>query len=128
MIAEEWFSTDIRDYGRCFTLRPSIDKINSGIKEITLAFNADVKVYFHNHGTMISFSRRNPSIDVPFGVKKEVAVEHQVYKMLSSKEKKCNDNSDYELDDCVLSGVNKVLLANFHKKTVLIFMKILLFF
>ena len=108
MIPEEWISIDIREYGRCFTWRPSFDTINLGIEGVRLTFNAVVNVYFHHPGTMVSFSRSNPSIDVPLDITKKVSVEHQVYKMLSSKEKTCNDNSDYELDDCVLSGVNKV--------------------
>ena len=94
-----WKITDIEDYGRCFTAKPTNEMISNRIWKTRVKVFANAKVIVQDTTTFQS-SRRTMMFVAKKGITVAVDTAHQIFEMLDFGGEPCINDQNYSKDTC----------------------------
>ena len=97
---------DRATFGRCWSFKLKYSMVAS----LKLRFKRRVKLYFHSFGTMKSKIRR-VYFRVGSNQRMTVAVDYTVHSFLSTPNEPCEEDINYNKDDCVDELLHQVNFA-----------------
>ena len=108
-----WNVTDLKDFGRCYTMIPPETYQKLGISHFALRVKKLVRVFFHSPGSFTSMNEQaRKYIDVRENEKVFADMEHQIYQFLDHKGGRCNSADNYSMDECITKALNAVSFSN----------------
>lgn len=109
----KWIPTLQVGFGRCFSLTFSDDFLKDGVQRVIIVQGLkDTELYLHSRGAL-----RNPAKGVGLAqtllISGQIAIhqlKHEFIHFLHFGEKPCNDEEDYNLDECIIKNVDETML------------------
>ena len=86
--------------GRCFTVIPSYEHSQYGIKEIYMMFHVNSSIYIHTPGMFSKWRKIGSKINVEFGKFYNYEVNHKYHELLDYGGAHCNNDITYQMDAC----------------------------
>lgn len=102
---EFWRKTDMRNYGRCFTLNISAADKACGISSIDIQILKSIRIFLHSPGLFLGLNNQARKwIQMDENSIIFADVEHEAFHLLDYKQKYCEpaDISGYNYDKCIL--------------------------
>ena len=98
-ISKNFFNSDHRRYGRCFTATPPPVLKLYGIKKIRLVLWQHVRIFFHTPG-IFATGLQPTFVNIEKGRQNEIDVRHEEFKMLEYRGQYCIQNTTFNRDKC----------------------------
>ena len=106
---KDWHIYDTNKYGRCFTLTPSKEDIQYGIKMIRLQLFVNSTILTHSKGMFLKGTHQ----DIDVGRHYDFGYVQESYELLDFGGDICNDDEKYSQDICNDEAIERDLLKKF---------------
>lgn len=94
-------------YGRCYTFKPSLSMVQKGIVKLKWKLRTKettIRVFVNSNGVIrMKKSAEKHFFDVNVGKNLYFNLDHDLYKMLDFEGEACNNEKDYQLDECIIN-------------------------
>ena len=106
---KDWYPYDTRNFGRCFTLTPSVEDTQYGIKVIELQLLAESTIFTHTKGILLKGTQHQ--ILLRNRIDYDIVYAWEAYDLLDYGGDVCNNDKDYSKDLCLDAAIQKELLS-----------------
>ena len=107
---EDWYQFDAQEHGHCFTLQPSEEHTQLGIKVILLKLHAESYIFIHDNGRMYFGGAKK---DLEFNTNYELSFNWEFYDLIDYGGDVCNHDKEYSQYFCTNLAVQEELLRRF---------------
>ena len=102
----DWYHNDDSKFGRCFTLAPSHEYSQHGIKLINLKHNLNSNVFIHTPGMFIK-GNEQANTYVEKGKRYQIDIRYEIRELIDYGGDPCNTDKNYQLDVCYAKETEK---------------------
>ena len=104
----DWYHNDDSFYGQCFTLVPSHEHIQHGIKSLSLKMIVNSTIFIHTPGMLKKGSDQLAAIHYVENRKVHMfQINYEIHELLDYGGDPCNNDKTYQLDGCYSKETEK---------------------